>query len=535
MMTGKGRVILFAALLAGLALAAPQRAWTRSIECKVRYLSSESVYLDAGAAAGLAEGDTLRVVRKGATVARLRIVFTADHSAACVLLPGGEAPRVGDAALGLRETTEAARAAPRPETESLRRRRTTAPSAVDALDGAKGIFRLGGSVSLGWDRYRGRELDQADSDRLSLRLRLDASRSGALPLRFRFRGRTQGMWRARDDWRESDVRNGRIQACALELGGGGRGLGLTLGRLSGGSGLGRTPLDGLRLEVGLPRGLRLGTFYGAMPDWEGGGLASRGGRQGLFLGAGDRERRFLLEFVSEREEGVSSRDYLALSSRWRRRDFTLRQRLTLDWNRDWRRDLSGSALSMSELVLSARYDPGGPLALRLRYDGRQSPPAVAYASLPDSLFRSVGNRGVQLSMRLRAAPRFTVRLRGGLRHRKGAERPTLYQNLSLRQGGVLGSDLDAVLRFGSFNSEAASGLDPSLDLSHPLGDRVRLGLGVGSYIYDPGEGGRRHNGWLRVNAHLRLPAANWIAVDLEHDRGDDLAGLRLHLGLGRRF
>jgi hypothetical protein len=48
---------------------------------QVSYRSADAVYLDAGRAAGLAEGDRLEVVRDGEAIAEIEVVFVAEHSA----------------------------------------------------------------------------------------------------------------------------------------------------------------------------------------------------------------------------------------------------------------------------------------------------------------------------------------------------------------------------------------------------------------------------------------------------------------------
>src|SRR5512134_3421705 len=63
---------------------------------RVQYVSSGSVYLDAGQAAGLAEGTRLRVEREGRVVAELEVQFAAQHSAACKIVSGAESVQVGD-------------------------------------------------------------------------------------------------------------------------------------------------------------------------------------------------------------------------------------------------------------------------------------------------------------------------------------------------------------------------------------------------------------------------------------------------------
>ena len=53
---------------------------------KVKYLSAEYVYIDAGTARGLAVGDKLIVRNESGIVADLEIAFISENSASCKML-----------------------------------------------------------------------------------------------------------------------------------------------------------------------------------------------------------------------------------------------------------------------------------------------------------------------------------------------------------------------------------------------------------------------------------------------------------------
>lgn len=79
-------------LLAPAAMAAAGDSAT----ARVTYLAGTSVYIEAGRAEGIAEGDTLLVERDSAVVTRMRVTFLSTHRASCEVLPGGRSPQVGD-------------------------------------------------------------------------------------------------------------------------------------------------------------------------------------------------------------------------------------------------------------------------------------------------------------------------------------------------------------------------------------------------------------------------------------------------------
>ncbi len=79
---------------------------------RVQYVSAASVYLDAGRSVGLSEGARVTVTRNGKEIARLTVVFVAEHSTACRVESSTDAIRTGDvatfAAAATQDSSEAA-------------------------------------------------------------------------------------------------------------------------------------------------------------------------------------------------------------------------------------------------------------------------------------------------------------------------------------------------------------------------------------------------------------------------------------------
>ncbi len=531
MMRSKPMVLLLLAMLPVLFGAVPL---VRAGECEVRYLSQENIYLDAGSLAGIVEGDTLRLTHSGKSVAQLLVLFTAEHSAVCLALPGGATPRIGDSVHITTSSPAAGPASDKSSPTSTPRKRVSAAPARNG-GGPPPLFQFGGSIALSWDHSRDEGNEGAGSDRLNARLRLDGSRGGTMPLRFRFRGRALNTRRGMDEWRDAQERRLQIYSCVLESGKEDGATRLAIGRLSGGRSGARGGLDGLRLDREVRHGLRLGLFLGGMPDWSEARISSHGARYGIYFGARDENRRLDMELVREDEAGILSREYLALASQWRRGSWTIRHRMTMDWNRDWRRERSRAALTMSEGVLHARFDKGGAFKLGLRINGRESPISGDYRSLPDSLFRAARSRGAQMNVGYRADRDLNLRLRAGFRHRDSGDAETFSYGVGIRRRHLLGSALDVDLNFAGFESSGTTGLHPALNLDYPLGRRHELGLGAGAYLYRPAAGEPRSNRWIRLRGHWRLPGAVWLAGEAERDWGEDLTGSRFHLSLGWRF
>ena len=62
----------------------------------VRYLSLENVYVNGGKADGIAVGTILIVKRQNSIVARMEVIYTAEHSASCKILEKNNEIMIGD-------------------------------------------------------------------------------------------------------------------------------------------------------------------------------------------------------------------------------------------------------------------------------------------------------------------------------------------------------------------------------------------------------------------------------------------------------
>ncbi len=498
-----------------------------SPEARIRYLSAEQVYLDAGLAAGFAEGDTLGVLREGRTVASLLVLHAAEHSAACRILASRVALAAGDRVRGVQRSAPPAVAVP---PAAPRRSRDPAAPAPGSPASRASSGRFSGSLRFAWDAYRDDAAAARDYDRLSATLGLRGEQLAGRDLRLdlRLRQRTVKRTGAADEQRL------RLYAAAIEYGASRGRWHLAAGRLGGGRQSGAGALDGLL--VGRRLGdAELGGYFGAMPDWNEEGLRDRGTRGGLYLRQRLASAQWSLEAVGERLAGESSRDYLLAGSSWQRGALSLRERLELDWNRGWRGDRAADALQVSALNVGADWRPHADFGLGLRVDSRATPLDGEQRTLPDSLFQEARSQGSSLSLSWRPLPGARLGARAGWRSRAGSARGTASWGLDLGIDAPALPHLHLDLRLSGFDGEAARGLSPSADLRRRFRAGHELGLAAGAYLYTPRDLEARHNRWLRAEGRLALAGRAWLGLSIETDGGDDLSGRRFGAELGRRF
>ena len=384
------------ALGIALLVAAPAVRSASAVEatCAVRYVSFQHVYLDAGSEAGLSPGMQVQVVRGGAVVARLEVIYTARSSSSCKVLDGAEAISPGDTVVY--ETEVMIETGPLPETIRPRGRSRPRSSPAERPVAATRGARVSGSVALQWDQSVQSEGGDLESTlwRVPFRVRVSDLAAG---LQFRSSGSLRrversgypaylpdGQWRNRI--REiSLVREGRRQAVHFAAGR----IRTRATALTG-------PLDGFSLDRRWSEDLRLGVFAGFVPDWENLGFST----DSRLLGAGMRYlrglatgRRFDLYLAGVgryHKDGVS-REWLGWTAacsegrRWR-----LQHAAEVDLERGWREREDGRTLRLTSLALTGRYEFSRRFSLDLGYDDREPVRLWENRSLPDSLFTDAG-------------------------------------------------------------------------------------------------------------------------------------------------
>lgn len=529
-MTRLATVLVLGTLLLATAAGAEERT------CAVRYLSAEHVYLDAGAAAGLAVGQRVQVVRDGAAVAELEVVYAAEHSASCRVVGEAAGVEVGD-----RVVYEAAAAAA-PEVSAAAPVRTR--STVEAETGTDGgePVRLRGRVGLQWDHAREDADRGLGTDVLRLPFRLKATGLGS-NLEFRARGSLRHMGRTgftsatpADEWRN------RILELALVREGRDLTWNFAVGRIGSRRAAAIGPFDGLEVGVRVGAGVSLGFFGGFAPAWgtlgfsdddHVTGLAANWHRSTGSRGALD----LTLTGAGRYRDGEISREWLSLVTTWHDGGrLSLLQAAELDVNRGWRKDAAGSSTSLSSGALTARYRFGTQWSANLGYDDREPVRTWETRALPDSLFTDAGRKGWRGGLSWRHRMGVSADATAGVRREDGSGEETKSWAVSVRLSERFLRYVRLSARMRGFDGPWLSGTSPSLRLDRRVGTNLRLHLDGGYFSYQGRtEGATRDNTWAELGAGIDLPAGWDSHASLRRDWGDDMAGYRLYLDLALRF
>lgn len=360
---GAAAILAIAAAGAGTPGAVPAARADAAVETaftRVRYLSGGSVYLEVGRLDGLAEGDTLQVIRGGQVIARLRAVFLASHRAACDTLAVVVAPRIGDP---VRYAARPIAAAPDPAEPA-----DSAVAAAVPPRARRSVPPIRGRIGARWLTLRG---GPANLSQPSLDLRLDGTGLGAAHLdvgadvraRRSTRGdETEDLTRVYRLSASLHDRNGRVRLTA------GRQLSAQLASVS--------LFDGAMVEVGGAR-WSLGAFSGTQPEpvrmGFSGDILEHGGFLLLRTGPGAaRSASVVLGGVHSTAAGGVNRSF-GFAQAWYR-DPRLSAWLTqeVDVNPAWKRALGDAAIQPTNTYSTARWEVVRGVILQGGWDGRRN-------------------------------------------------------------------------------------------------------------------------------------------------------------------
>jgi hypothetical protein len=509
----------------------------------VQYLSSSSVYLDVGRAAGIVEGTTVRVEREGRVVAELLVEFVAESSAACKILSSTSPIQSGDTcsftpaadapgATGGTAGGAATAAAPRPTSSQP----PLSPSwlALGAVRGSLSFdYRRSALVdgsyanpamraNLRWNGPNRRELSmrmRADRPSVSLDGVSSGSSTSAQGVRF-----YEAELRYRAPGQRYELSGGRFVPQGLEL------LGY---------------VDGAAASLQPLHGLRFGVAGGGGAQLAGRGFETQGWKLGGFIEASDPRRdgptrwRMLVGAARVEDPQMTRRQVVLV-----RGDERLGPRLRawenveVDYNPGWKVQHGENKVELTGLSVGAQARLLRNVDFMLGYDSRRDLLLPEQAAVPLDNLTLDRTHGVHTSVHLRMTPWTSLRLGADLRSLEDGSRTTHSWDASLYGSHPSLRQLSAVLHANVYDTSPGRGelLDASLVLrprSHPL--HVDLAGGTNRR---QGQSGLfpvpdSRSNWLRFGGGLEPRWGLWIDGSAEWRTAP--ASTELQLQVGRRF
>lgn len=505
--------------------------------CRIRYISSDHVYITAGREQGLMISDTLTVIRNKQVIAIIRVSYAAARTASCSIIKLIEPVHIGDS------VTWKVHAGPvpaEPAKPPLRQRRRVIPVEGSDASGQSGSS-IRGHVALSYYQFRERRSGM-DFMQPAVSVRLGNDRISHPGLSFSLRARSRMNRRnyrfseaPEIEWRnrlyEFSLSNGEDNPFQIKAG-------RIISRKFSGVGY----IDGVMLQQRVKNGLSAGVFGGIQPRWQFLETTETIQKYGAYIRyqsppAAARQLQWTVAGTGAYSGSTISREYLyvqssfAAGNAWR-----FYQSLELDINRNWRRARAGEAVSVTGVYISAFGRLNSSLSLNATVDNRRNYYTHAWISLADSLFDSAFRRGYRVSLqgKLNRFVRYSVS--GGLRKTEGERRVTRSLTGYIMVRNYFWKGFMATTRYSRFENLYTRGNYLYFHLGHNMrtghgffvdygrNDYTRLATGSGS-----------SNHWLRLD--VQLVPLRWLYIDLngEHDWGGDLQGERVYADVGIRF
>jgi hypothetical protein len=495
---------------------------------RVTYLTGGSAYIDAGRNDGLAEGDSLRVLRGGAEIAMLRVEFLSSRQASCGILAGGLSLAVGDTVDLTRRPAGAELAAD--STVPVARPVATRPTRGSRVKGRVGLRYLGV-----WQRDAGKtRLSQP-----SLDLRLDGEALGGTPFGVVLDVRARRTATSRADGTTVADGRTRVYRGGLLFAHPGSPVRVTAGRQFAAAVSSVSLFDGLQVEWQRP-GWSAGMFGGSEPDPVSMAYSGEVRDWGAWIQLHRRpesERYWsaTLGGVGSYTHGTTNREFLFVQGGYGDGRLSLAVTQELDYYRAWKQAMGESPWSLTSTFGSLRYELTPSLSLSAGYDNRRSVRLYRDAVTPEIAFDDVFRRGAWggLAVRLRDA-RLALDARsstGGTLGRTTAF--TLHAGLQR----VAGSSLGLRSRTTRYDGPRESGWLEALSLDLTPAPAVLVTLEGGLRLaHDPlADPPDRTVSWLGADLDLNLGRRWYWNASLQHESGALEATDQVFTGLTYRF
>ncbi|RMF57130.1 MAG: hypothetical protein D6748_11810 [Calditrichaeota bacterium] len=516
----------------------------------VKYISSETVYLDGGADKHLQVGDRLLVRNKKKVVAELEVLYVADHSASCKVIKSKGKIQPGDMAVVYKRSKPVQKEekktpeekpkeqpkAPTVEKKPKKRRKVRT--------GNEMITNVSGSISTQYYRWDDRLDSNLDYTQPTMRFNLRVRNLWGKHYHLRVRTRTRYHQRAREfnaqipkqEWRN------RVYELSFVYDNPGATLNYRLGRIISNYMSGVGYIDGMQLQYNFSQNMRVGIFGGTQPDWRTSGFQSNIQKFGMFwnYNRGERQKSYYqstIAVAAEYHSSIVSREFIYVQNNLTfGNNLYLYQSAEVDVNRSWRKERSGQRFALSNLFISARYRLGNRFSMGITYDNRKNYWTYEIRSLEDILFDDALRQGLRGNVSLRLPGKIFIYSTVGMRKRETDSRSTFSYTGSIRKADFIFKRVSWHINYAGFDSPLTRGYTASMLISRTFRNGLRLEIGGGNYAYKGGlENTQRNNQWGRFSAYIPLPGRLFLNGQYEYSWGDDIQGQRFTGEIGYRF
>jgi hypothetical protein len=512
---------------------------------RVKYLSAEHVYVDAGTNDGVRTGTPLMVQRHGNCLACLEAVYVSKYSSSCCIIDQKKPIHIGDTIV-LADELQGVQKHTAPDTDP----RQSAPTVGMKSTRRSGPIPSPASVSgsLVFQLYSVNDKTDADLDltqkniRTNVHVRNIWNKGYSFRMRMRTR-RTVGTKSGYGKVREAEWIN-NIYELSFHHDSERSRIGFSVGRIIANPLRGVGYIDGVLLQGKITDALIVGVFAGAQPDWHDADFQTSLQKYGASVRfTNDHEQHLhlasTLALAGEYHSSTLSREFIYVQNDVR---FGTRVRLyqsaTLDVNRDWRKEKSGKTISLSALSVTLRYRPLDWLGAQLSYDTHTNYWTYELKSAADSLFDDVLRRGFRGIVTFRLPWESSVSSSFGYRKRDSDPDESSFYSFGFQKSNATKQRINLHLRYSGFSNLYDRGSSGSLGFGKYFQHGIRFEFEYGRYRYESRSHvtkTARDNDRFQVRTRLLLSHRIFLSGDYQYDVGDDMDSQRICIDVGYRF
>ncbi len=516
----KWTVLVF--LLTSFSITIAQQQWTR-----INYISGKTVYVAAGKANGIHQGDTLKVYHNKRFIGMLKVEYVARHSASCSILQASIPLKKGFPVGYIPHKTVVKQQKPSPAQPTPAQVAAPPPKRRNRASSHRTI-RIRGGLGVSFFQSTATDNPGFSYRRPSLRLRMKIDR---LPgdHRIEISLRTYQIQRTQTLASLPTTENRyRLYSFMIEQNAPEHALNYQIGRINAYpiSGLGY--LDGALVNFRVVPAVRVGMFGGTEPNWDTFAFQSNAPKYGAYVIFDHHQAAVQFSttgaFITSSIQGVENRTYL-----YSRQTLTLNNAFyfsgsfEIDINRGWRKERTGHALSFTNLFLLAQYRLPGGHAISISYDNRRNYWTYFYRTLSDSLFDTRIRQGARLNVTLRLPWQTYFSAYGNANIREAEKRFAISGGFQVMKRNLFHPRAAGGLRGNFFRDTFATGGFGQLWGQYYVLSTLYTRLALGYRAYQLGTN-TRQNQWIRGEIDWQVLRHISCTGILEHHTGDDFAG-----------
>ena len=508
---------------------------------KVSYLSLENVYVNGGTADSITAGMILEVKRKDKIIARIEVIYAAEHSASCKILEKEDEIKPGDTINIVQQKTAVDSSS---ATGILINLTKTSSENVRSGYPARTIPDIKGYLAFQWYHFQDGSESRYHFDQPAIRFKLKARQlwHRFMNLEIKMRSRHNERFnRSSKALPESEWRH-RLYTAALSYDNPESGLGVYTGRISSGFISGTGYIDGIQLQYMVNKFWQTGLFAGFQPQWDTSSFQYQRKKYGAFVryktqNVSSWRTQISLSAVGEYHDAIVSREFLYMQGFLSMPgDWQFYHSFEIDVNRQWRHERTGNNLTLSSLYISGSKQINPRINIQMTYDNRQNYYTYEYYSLSDSLFDDAFRQGLRLYLNINIYENLRISLNSGIRKREDQSQTTYSHGIRAMIPHLILTRLSTSGRLSLFTNLYSKGITYNLNLSKRILQGHEIGFDLGSQQYQFLLDHKRYNNhYLRLQTTLALPFNLNLYSYYEFDTGDDLKGQNVYVELGYYF